>query len=487
MPKDNKNKLPRVTKKSLMYGSYSIILTAVVVVAVLLLNMGMGTLANTYGLSVDMTSNRLYSISDNSKELVRGLDEDIYVYTLFQTGQEDSIIEEILRRFSNESEHLIVENVDPIQNPGFVQQFQREGESIATGSVVVTDTDRKAYRVYTQADMYTLTADSSTGYYNITGVNVEAKVTNAILYLTSENMPVVHFLQGHGEPLYSEFPYFQDLLADQNYDVRELNLRTSDVTLGTEDTLIILGPSSDLDENEREKLKEWMNNGCQVFAAFNPMVGALPNFDSLLELYGVKRYEGLVVDTNADYSYMGTPVYLIPAYDDSEITATLKENRLNVMLPTSGAVKIPELTPSAFIEVKSLMTTSEDSFITTDFESQTLQQKDTDPVGPFSVGVTITNNLDQANESRLVVLNNVTGLQMAESVPYANEDFYLNCITWLAGETEDIYIRGKSLNTSMLYFSNATQMLTTVILVWPVIVVIMLVLALVIYRRRKHL
>ena len=487
MPQDNKKKLPKITKKSLMYGGYSIILTVVMVVALVLLNMGVTTLSDTYGLNIDMTSNRLYSITGQSKEMVRNLEEDIYVYTLFQNGQEDDIISEILKRFAAQGSHFIVENIDPIQNPGFVQQFQREGETIQTNSVIVTDSEKKRLRVFSQSDMYTTEYDSSSGMYAITGVNVEAKVSSAILYLTSEDMPVVYFLQGHGEPMYSQFPYLQDLLADQNFDVREIDLRTTDVQLTQEDTLVILAPTSDLDDTERETLKAYMEGGCKVFAAFNPLAGELPNFDSLLQLYGVKRLNGIVVENNRDNYYTGSQIYLIPNYMDSEITATLMENNLNVLLPTSGALELPELTPSNFMTINSLLESSSDAYMTFDFESATLTQKDTDPTGTFVLAATITNYEGEENESRLVLFNNVVGISMAENVPYANEDFYLNCMTWLAGETEDLYIRGKSLNSSMLYFSNATQMLTTVVLVWPVIVVVMLIAAFVIYRQRKHL
>ena len=58
------------TKKA-RYGSVAVAFTVIFIAAVIVFNIVFGTLVNKYRLSVDMTANNLYEITDSTRELLR--------------------------------------------------------------------------------------------------------------------------------------------------------------------------------------------------------------------------------------------------------------------------------------------------------------------------------------------------------------------------------------------------------------------------------
>ena len=71
---------------------------------------------------------------------------------------------------------------------------------------------------------------------------------------------------------------------------------------------------------------------------------------------------------------------------------------------------------------------------------------------------------------------------------YADGDLVRNCVAWLKGESaQELYIRGKTLGDSVLYFRSASQADWTIALTWPVPVALILIAGLVIFIKRRHL
>ena len=76
------------TDKKIRYGAFSTVITLVFIAFLIVVNLVIGEL----DYKIDMTSAETYSISDTTKELLSGLDEDITIYTMFKTGGRDSIV-----------------------------------------------------------------------------------------------------------------------------------------------------------------------------------------------------------------------------------------------------------------------------------------------------------------------------------------------------------------------------------------------------------
>ena len=124
-------------------------------------------------LHIDMSQKKFYSISDETRTLLEGLDEDVYIYTLYTPANADTRMNELLRNYEACSPHIHVENVDVSVNPGFTLDFDPNQEGISVGSVIVSNEDRSMYRVLTVYELYSM--DSTMTY--VYGFNGEAQVS----------------------------------------------------------------------------------------------------------------------------------------------------------------------------------------------------------------------------------------------------------------------------------------------------------------------
>ena len=136
-PKDIKKKSAKRKKggfagimhmKQLRYGSLSIVLTVVVILLVMALNWVFGMVEESFAWSVDLSPNQKFSISDQTKEVVQGLDQDIKIYTLLQensTTTLSTMIDEMLTRYilgTADLDNFQTEFVDVLYNKMNLQQ-----------------------------------------------------------------------------------------------------------------------------------------------------------------------------------------------------------------------------------------------------------------------------------------------------------------------------------------------------------------------------
>ena len=66
--------------------------------------------------------------------------------------------------------------------------------------------------------------DYNTYSYQTTGFDGEGQITSAIAYVTSENLPVLYTLEGHGEQELD--PTIKEDIEKANMEIKSLNLLT---------------------------------------------------------------------------------------------------------------------------------------------------------------------------------------------------------------------------------------------------------------------
>ncbi len=88
-------------------GSYSIIITAVVLALLIVLNIFVTALPTNLT-KYDISSTKLYSITSNTKVVVNALQKDVNIYWIVQSGQEDNVIETLLNKYDSLSDHINV-------------------------------------------------------------------------------------------------------------------------------------------------------------------------------------------------------------------------------------------------------------------------------------------------------------------------------------------------------------------------------------------
>ena len=94
-------------KKILRHGSYSIGVTAIVIAIVVVLNLVIQELPSSIR-EIDLSSEKLYTIGDQTKDLLDNLDKDVELYFIAQDGTESSDIQRLLERYEERTDHITV-------------------------------------------------------------------------------------------------------------------------------------------------------------------------------------------------------------------------------------------------------------------------------------------------------------------------------------------------------------------------------------------
>ena len=437
---------------ALQGGSYSLIITAVVLAILIAVNVLVSALPASLT-KYDISSAKLYSITSNTKVVVNALEEDVTIYWIVQSGEEDAVIENLLSKYESLSDHISVVKRNPDVYPTFAEQYT--DETVQNNSLVVECGDRSRFIGYN--DIYVQEADIYSYSYN-TSFDGEGAITSAIDYVVTEDLPQLYLLEGHGE---QELPAtFRDQVEKENIELNTLSLLTVDEIPEEADCIMIYAPTSDISTEEKDMLAEYTKNGGKLLVAAGPVAeGSLDNLYSLLSDYGVEPCEGIVVEADREH-YTITPYVLLPDMASHAITDSLIEEHYYPNMPISLGLDVS----GADSAVTPLMTTSDTSFSKiAGYDLDTYEKEDGDIDGPFAVAVSV----DCGSGGQMVWFTSSVFLEDMYNAfaSGSNSDLAMNALSSLIGEREAMAIRSKSLNYNYLNISSSTASLLKVLMI----------------------
>lgn len=434
-------------------GSYSLIISAVVLAILIAVNVLVCALPTTLT-KYDISATKLYSITSNTKVVVNALQQDVTIYWIVQSGEEDEVIENLLNKYDSLSDHITVVKKNPDVYPTFAEQYT--DETVANNSLVVESGDRSRFIAYD--DIYVQEGDMYSYTYS-TSFDGEGAITSAIDYVVTDELPQLYLLEGHGE---AELPEtFRDQIEKENIEINSLSLLTVDEIPEDADCLMIYAPSSDISTEEKEMLADYTAAGGRLMVVSGPAEDdtSLDNLESLLTDYGVTANDGIVVEENRE-SYTYQPYILLPEMASSEITDSLIEESYHPVLPIAQGLTVPEDSTA----VTTLLSTSDLSFSKlAGYDLDTYEKEDGDIDGPFAVAVSI----DCGNEGQIIWFSSSVFLEDMYNAwsSGANADLAMNALSSLIGETEAMAIRSKSLNYNYLSISSSTASLIKTVMI----------------------
>ena len=422
------------------YGAFSTLLLCLALAVLLALNALFATLEERNAWRLDCSFNRLTTYSDATAEVLANLDTPVTIYALFERGQEDLQLFELLDRYSAASSHLTWEQTPLSLNPALMTRFQgatAENEVTANSLIVYcAATDR--FRVLPSMSFIGLSVDTETGTYDISSVTYEGEITAAISYVTQETIPMVYMIQGHGEVSADGAAYLTELLLDSHYDVRFATLPQLD--LKPEDTVVFLAPQYDLTAAELTQLAAFSNAGGSILFACTPYdplgataIPGMPRYRELLRLYGFLPLDGMVwAGSGEKGTYDGTYRYNLYAdLQPAEITLDLMLAGVSKLLASQcRAFETPDLTDNA-LQLNPLLASSEGSYLL-DIHSTSIARQADSPVGPFTLGLEAYRFSETGDVSRAVMLGSAALLtsEEAHSSAYTRE-FILRVMDYL--------------------------------------------------------
>ena len=145
------------SRQAFQGGTYSLMLTAAVLALLIVLNLLVSALPTNLT-QYDISASKLYSVTSNTKVVVNALEQDVTIYWIVQSGEEDAVIENLLGKYESLSDHITVVKKNPDVYPTFAEQYT--DETVKNNSLVVECGERSRFISYddiylSEPDMYT--------------------------------------------------------------------------------------------------------------------------------------------------------------------------------------------------------------------------------------------------------------------------------------------------------------------------------------------
>lgn len=446
MMKKQKDRKPRFWQNPrFRYGSMSTLILCVLLAAMVMLNMLMSTLEKKNGWRVDYSFNAITTQSETTLQILADLTYPVHIYALFNKGEEDAPLLELLDRYAAASPLVTWEQADLNLNPGLMTRFQgsTSDETVTTDSLIVYCETTERWKILYWKDFISWSLNYGEGNYEVAGLTYESKITSAIQYVTRENIPRVLAVQGHGELDENTTAVFAELLESNNYDVQYVTLMSSELELNPqEDLLALLSPVRDLTEEELAIINDFTDAGGSILFTcdYTDPVGNMPNYSALLRSYGFIPKDGLVI-ASADEpdSYYNVRTCVIPTMQAADSTYELVLNGTDVVLMAgSRAFEIPEISDRN-LTVNPVLTTSYKSYLhDTTSNSLSIEQTGEDELGPFALALEAWRVTTDGNISRAYVLGCSTLLTSAQIHAMTNSQEFIIRMTEFLLNTQPV-------------------------------------------------
>ncbi len=483
------NFIRSINKRSLKYGSLSIVLIAAAVAVAIIVNLLVTAIQDRgiINMKFDLTSSGLYSIGDTTKEILQQLDKDVEIYGLFDIGEINSNvslkqIKEVLSQYEKYG-HVQVKYLDPDKEPGLINEIDPTGlKDIEKGDFVVKCGSK--VRKLLANEIYQTEYDYQTGQATGASFIGEQGFTGAIKYVASDKTPVVYFTQGHEEgQVESNYTLLKTQLESNNYEVKSINLMTEENVPDDAEILIVASPKVDISVQEKDKLKDYLKNGGKAVFLFDSLESnpKFTQFEDLLAEYNVGLNYDKVKETDQQRYYPGDPSAVVLDVPSSNVI----QREYQLLLAGSRSIKILK-NQKDYITVTSLMKTSDKAV-----GEQIDKSVGPDNQGPLDLGVAVEHN-GGAKQAKLLVMGNglfisdAARQQYGQYFDYGN-NFFTMSLSWMMDKTDEVVIEAKSLNTESLNMTSAAQANTVALLTVIVFPLLILGFGTFVWIRRRHL
>lgn len=424
-------------RRSTQYGTNSLVMTVVVVGILGMINF----LGKKHHKRVDLTSAKLYSLSDQSKKVVQGLKNEVKI--LYFDREPNPALKDLMAEYKGvDSGKINFKTIDPEKDPGQAKQY-----GITRYKETVVAYGGKNEKVETLQ---------------------EENITNAILKVTREKNKVIYFLQGHNEGNVDDnqeakgYAVAKKAIENQNYEVKSLNLGQNPVIPEDCSVLVIAGPKVGLLPTEIPVIEKYVDAGGKVMLLQDPDTTA--GMDDLLKKWKIGLESDIVVDSSGlgQLLGMGPAAPLVSTWETHPITKDLR--RSMTFFPFARSVKTVENSASSFSS-SLLFKTSEASWGEKNLKSGAARfDEGTDIKGPVALGVassmTVTGDdkeKKRGKEARVVVVGDSDFASNAYFQQQRNGDLFLNAVSWLAEDEDLISVRPKSQENRSIQLTRASS------------------------------
>ena len=394
-------------------------LYTVVVVAILV---GVNYLGIRFNRPIDLTSNKRYTLSEETQKIIGGLKGDATI-TYFDKSFDQA--KGLLDRYKNLSSKVHVEYVNLRTDPIRAREY---GVRFPGTAFVEEDSRREEAKSFDEQ--------------GITGAFLKiSKGIRSVCFVSGSKERALDQSDGPG------LSGFKSLLERDNYQPEAITLIDKNAVPDNCKVTVVAGPKADYTANEVSALKNYVENGGRALFLVDPPldirgehISENPGLTNLLSSWGVTLDKDLVLENSGLVAIYGPENPPVNHYEDHPIVNDLKGNY--IILPIVRSLQVKS---EGKATVSKLFSTSDGAVATTQLNSGQVRLDDpNNKKGPFVLGAAGTINTGKANQDGRFVVIGTSGFLANEIIStMLNRDLALNAINWLSSDEDLISIRPK--------------------------------------------
>ncbi|MBS2032879.1 MAG: GldG family protein [Deltaproteobacteria bacterium] len=425
------------TNRGTFYTTVSAVSTALLLGAIIAGNY----LAVAHPKTWDVTQNKIHSLSDDTVKTVQGLKEPVEVLAFFKGGEPQAEIwDALFARYKALGDKLVVRTLDPEKEPVLV----KEVGLTRGGPHVVVRQGKSDVKVATPT---------------------EEDLTNALVKVTHQTQRKIYFLDGHGEAgIDDKTPNGMTQLVERmgNEGLKAAKLPFGNGEVPTDAAAIVIaGPEKPLLPAEVAILRKYLEEGGRVIAMVEPFTPT--GLEPLLKDWGVTIDDGVIVDQAGRGKFDNPFAAIGVGYGEH---AVVKGFNLVTVYPQAASLS---MTPAQGVNATPLVYTlgamggSPVTWVETNAGEHSSSPEGKAKVGPLNLAAVASKaakpgqGQKRSDEGRLIVIGDHDFATNGNFTVLGNGDFALNCLNYMADQSERISIRPRQREASRLFLT-ATQM-----------------------------
>lgn len=457
--------------KAFRAGGYSTAAAAIIIIIAVLINLLASNISTAYT-NIDTTDSGVYSISEQTKDMVSSLENDVTIYYIASPDSRMGYITKLLDKYKSCGKHLKVEYIDPDVNPDFASEYT--DESVANGDLLVVCGEKS--QVVSSADMIEYEAGSYEYYvyYAQNGQqtdvywNGEIQLTKAIDFVTSDKTYSVYFFDYSGD---ISFETLESALENENIVCVTLP-EDSDEIPDDASCVILSDVYDDISESDLTLLRNYLNKGGKLYIAASYSGEERENLTKLLADYGLSFTDATLEDGDR---YFSSKEQLAPlCTGDHAIIAPFSKADY-IYFSSAMGIKTEE---TGGVTVTPLITTSDSAYLSTD---------DSDDVDftAFNLGV-IAENSDTNAQIVVYGTSDYTSSDYMSASDLSNSDLFVNSIGWLCDKDSAVTIHAKAVtsDTTLDFSEGSAGVIVVLTAVVPAVCAV--AAGFIIWYRRKN-
>ena len=484
------------------------------------------------GRKADISSMGASRVSTETAAFLQSMKRDATIWWLCDGGEPINVIDMLIDHYRTDRVTIRVLDINDTSDPDVARLLSAHGE-LAEGSMVVeceatgraraipfgdlyyyvNDYYNSVYAAYIQAgvtdgrlSMEQLEqfrqqilqqegADLSENSTTLTYFNGEAMLTGALDYVTTDGIPYVYELLGHGDGLEDEVVDLLASIAPGAMTGIPLDLSAVEAVPDNAAAIIICDPTSDLSDSETVMLAEFLQRGGALLLSAGAESRQYENLMSLCEFFGVSAAEGTLSDPDSRdilESTDGLPANTVVPIGNTQSTVcvAVQEVLETAFLLMSDPYAIEILSKEELEAIKAGVYTM---LSTTDTAVQVMPNGDNikvdEDANGFPVAVEASREVDGA-VARLVWFadDGIFTMEQAKNTGSGNLLYLAASLETVVSPYHSVYEDMEGVNMSVTAMSKMTAGAATL---WGIVIIAVIPLgtltaAIAVYRKRRR-